>query len=196
MADLLANSHDKPGRGRPVRVPPGSEPSIRIRQYTRGAGAYISQVEAANEAYKRCRNGRTSTKRHPLGELNATQVHNITQGKAHSAADYIDSKPISRLRGNEKPPLKSLDLKDRQRFCKWILSLDPDNTILIGCDETPIDFGGTGHTHISAPKGSRVFADQASDPRFKKMQWDAASNDCRITRPCIVWQVEDEEPLN
>lgn len=28
------------------------------------------------------------------------------------------------------------------------------------------------------------------------MQWDAASNDCRITRPYVVWNKEDEQEVD
>lgn len=193
MVDLLANSAPLRRSGRPRRVEPGSEASIRIRESVRGRGKYQSQEEAANAAFKRVRKGRTTTTRKPLGELDSKQVYNITQGSIHSKADTIDSRPISRLRALEKVPFHKLNLPQRKEYCEWILSLDPAKTILIGCDETPLDFGGSGHTHISAPRGSMVFADQASDPRFKKMQWDAASNDVRVTRPCVIWNREEEE---
>lgn len=196
IADLLANSGDKPGRGRPARVPPDSIASGRLRQYTRGQGKYQSQVEAVNQAYKRvrtCQLNLRSGARKPLGDLAPQQVHNITQGKAHSAKDSIDSRPISRLRAVEKVPLHRLDLEAREKFCRWIQALDKDNTILIGCDETPLEFGGSGHTHISAPKGTTVYTDKRSDPRFKKMQWAASSNELRVTRPCLDWTVEEEE---
>jgi hypothetical protein len=38
-----------------------------------------------------------------------------------------------------------------------------------------------------------VYADQASDPRFSKMQWDVACTDTRVKRPCLVWTRENQE---
>jgi hypothetical protein len=151
------------------------------------------QEEAANFAFERVRNNHTTTTRKPLGELSAKQVHNITQGQLHSQADTIDSRPITRKRALEKPAIKKLDLDDRKRYCDLILGLDESKTILISCDETPLEFGGSGHTHASAPQGEVVYADEASDPRFSKMQWDAASNDTRVKRPCLVWNREEQE---
>ena len=46
---------------------------------------------------------------------------------------------------------------------------------------------------MSAPRGVVVYADQASDPRFAKMQWDVACTDTRVKRPCLVWNHENEE---
>ncbi len=46
---------------------------------------------------------------------------------------------------------------------------------------------------MSAPRGVVVYVNEASDPRFSKMQWDAACTDTRIKRPCLVWNRENEE---
>jgi hypothetical protein len=193
ITKLLTNSSVLPRTGAPRRVEPGSRHSKRIRNAVRTRYKFHSQEDAANEANSRVRN----INRKPLTQLNVKQVHNITQTEAHGRHQYgkdgLDARPITRKRALEKPRLNKLDLDHRKRYIEQILALDEDNTILIGCDETPIEFGGTGHTHISAPKGITVYADEASDPRFSKMQWDAASNDLRVTRPCIVWNKEDKQ---
>lgn len=56
-----------------------------------------------------------------------------------------------------------------------------------------MEFGGAGHTHVSAPQGVVVYADEASDPRFSKMQWAAACSDTRVIRPCLIWSREDTQ---
>ncbi|KAF2808966.1 uncharacterized protein BDZ99DRAFT_533224 [Mytilinidion resinicola] len=190
---LLEYRDPAPRSGRPRRVEPGSEASIRIREATRGQYRWHHQVDAANQAFERVRKDHTTTQRKPLGTLDAKQVHNILQGKEHSQADPIDSKPIPRKRTLEKKALSKLDLDDRKRYIELILSLDPHNTILISCGETPVNFGGTGHTHVSAPRGVDIYTDDAHDPRFIKMQWDAASNDTRVKRPCLIWNYEEQE---
>jgi hypothetical protein len=157
---------------------------------------FQKQEEGANHAFLRVRNcqtNTTSTPREPLGELDAKQVHNILQGKLHSEADPIDPRPITRKRTLEKPALYKLDLNDRKRYIHHILNLEASKTILISCDETPLEFGGSGYSHVSAPRGVVVYTDEASDPRFTKMQWDAASNDTRVLRPCLIWNREEEE---
>jgi hypothetical protein len=193
ITTLLQYKDALPRSGRPRRVEPGSQASIRIREAVRGPLQYHKQDEAANFAFERVREGHTTTPRQPLGTLNAKQVHNITQGALHSQADSIDIRPITRKRALEKPGLLKLNMRDRKRYIEFILSLDPDKTVLIGCDETPLEFGGSGHTHVSAPRGIVVYADEASDPRFSKMQWDAAATDTRIKRPCIVWNREEQQ---
>lgn len=104
----------------------------------------------------------------------------------------IDSRPITRKRALEKLALAKLNLDNRKRYIELILSLDPANTILISCDETPLEFGGAGHTHVSVPRGDVVYADEASDSHFSKMQWDAASNDTRVVRPYLIWDREEQ----
>lgn len=190
---LLQHANPLPRDGRPRRVQPGSDASVRIREAVRGRFKYQKQVEAGNFAYERVRTDHTTTQRKPLGELNAKQIHNITQGRLHSEKDPIDSLPITRKRTLEKPALSKLNLDERKRYIEYILTLDEDKTILISCDETALEFGGAGHTHVSAPRGVVVYTDEASDPRFSKMQWDAASNDTRIKRPCLIWNREEQE---
>jgi hypothetical protein len=167
---LLAHKSPLPRSGRPRCVEPGSTASIRIREAVRGRHKFQQQVDATNNAFKRVRTEHTTTTRMPLGELDAKQVHNITQGRLHSQKDPIDSTPITRKRTLEKPALLKLDLHDRKRYIELILGLDPSNTILISCDETPLEFGGSGHTHVSAPRSVVVYTEKASDPRFSKMQ--------------------------
>jgi hypothetical protein len=111
----------------------------------------------------------TTTARKPLGEFDAKQFYNMTLGQLHSQADPIDSRPITRKRALESPSIQKLDFTDRKRYIEFILALDESKTILISCDETPLEFGGSGHTHVSAPRGEVVYADEASDPRFSKI---------------------------
>ena len=92
----------------------------------------------------------------------------------------------------EEPALIKLDLGDRKRYIDQVHTMNDDDTIVISCDETPLVFGGAEHTHISAPQGINIYADEASDPRFSKMQWDAACSDIRVKRPWLVWDREEK----
>jgi hypothetical protein len=168
IEDLLKEIDPLPRAGRPRRVEPGSTTSIRIREALRGTLRYHKQEEAGKIAYDRCRDTTANSPRKPLGELNAKQIHNIAQGQLHSSLDPVDQRPVTRKRALEKPALSKLNLIDRERYIEHILSLD-SSTILISCDETLLEFGGVGHTHVSAPRGVVVYADQASDPCFLKI---------------------------
>jgi hypothetical protein len=77
---LLEHRDPLPRSGAPRRVEPGSEAAIRIREEVRGRGRFQKQEDAANSAFQRVRTGHTRTARKPLGELDAKQVYNITQG--------------------------------------------------------------------------------------------------------------------
>ena len=69
--------------------------------------------------------------------------------------------------------------------------MNPASTLLVCVDETPIDLGGSGYTHVSAPAGVEIYVDE-KDPRFSKMQWAGACSNTRVTRPWHVWNKEDE----
>ena len=185
IEDLLKEIDPLPQAGRPRRVEPGSITSIRIQEAIHSTLRYHKQEEAGKIAYNRCRDTTTNSPQKPLGELNAKQIHNITQGQLHSSLDPIDQHPVTQKRALEKPALSKLNLINRERYIEHILSLD-SSTILISCDETLLEFGGVGHTHVSAPCGVVVFSDQASDPHFSKMQWDVACTDTRVKHPCLV----------
>ena len=143
IEDLLKELDPLPRSGRPRGVEPGSIISQWIRESLRGPLRYHRQVEAANITYDRCCEAitkSTTNSRQALRELDAKQVHNIAQGRLHSSLDSIDQRPVTRKRALEKPALSKLNLPDRKRYIDHILSLD-DSTILISCDETPIEFG-------------------------------------------------------
>lgn len=80
----------------------------------------------------------------------------------------------------------------RKRYIEEILTMKQEEVLLIGVDETPLDFGGSRNIHVSAPYGTAVFVDK-DDPRFSKMQWDAICGDTRVRRVVAVWNREDEE---
>lgn len=96
ITKLLAEVNPLPRSGRPRRVEPGSDASTRIRAHVRGVGRFQKQTEAVNNNLHVIRDNRITTQRRVLGELKAQQVHNICQGPHHSAADPIDSRPITR----------------------------------------------------------------------------------------------------
>lgn len=112
----------------------------------------------------------------PSNDLDPRQVRNIAVSHAHRMADPEGQRPITRKRALEKTSLDRPNLDDRRRYCDYLLSL-PDSAILINCDLTTIDFGG------SAQK----------DPRFTHMQWAAACSDTRLPRPHLIWEPETEE---
>ena len=69
--------------------------------------------------------------------------------------------------------------------------MDLDNDILlIGYDETPLDFSGSSYRYISTLEGVIVYINEVNDLRFSKIQWAASCSDIRIKRPCIVWNRE------
>lgn len=86
ISALLAHAQPLPRSGRRRRVEPGSEASVRIKEAVRGRYQFQKQVDAANSAFERVRTDYTTTTRKPLGELDAKQVFNTTQGY-NSAAD-------------------------------------------------------------------------------------------------------------
>lgn len=90
--------------------------------------------------------------REPLKELDDKQVYNICHGELYGALDVVDSKPITRKKALVKIALDKLDLADRKRHYEAILAMKDEEVLLITCDETPVDFGGSGGpTHVSAP---------------------------------------------
>jgi hypothetical protein len=81
---LLEHCDPLPRSGAPRRVEPDSGAAIRIREEVRGRGRFQKQEDGANSAFQRVRIGHTTTARKPLGELDAKQIYNITQGQLHS----------------------------------------------------------------------------------------------------------------
>jgi hypothetical protein len=64
---------------------------------------------------------------------------------------------------------------------------------LIVCDETPLQFGGSSiKQHASAYAGDVVFQDK-KDPRFQRIQWDAASTALTVRRRWVAWKPESTE---
>lgn len=174
--------------GRRPRIAAGSAASLSIRRAIRSRYAFISQPEAANRTLSHSRLYDFNT---PLKPLDPCQVHNIAVSKPHCMADPVDQRPITRKRAIEKTSLDRLNLDDRRRYCDYLLSL-PASAILINCDETPIDYGGSAHAHVSAPAGETVYIGHR-DPRFTHMQWAAASSEIRLPRPHLIWEPETEE---
>ena len=188
IADILQNCRVLPRDGAPVRVQPGSQASIAIRRAIRGKHRYQNETEAANRVYKK---QRPKSDRKPLQPLNVKQVHNILRGRAHSNADPLDKRPITRKRCLTKKRLTAINLAERKAYCDKLLSMQSSDYLLICVDETRIDFGGcSGHARGSAPLGMNIYASDY-DPRFSKMQWAAASSDTRIERPHHIWTPED-----
>ena len=189
--ELVDIAGQKKRRGDTRRVKPGSNASLKIRGVIRATGAPGGQVETANDALHRMRQ---NDAREPLKELSNKQVHNICMDKAHCKQDPSDSRPIPRKRALEKPALEKLDLPDRERYINELLRLPAQNTLLICADETPINFGGSRHHRISAPRGEVRYIGQTKSC-FTKMQWAAACADTRVPRPHKVWKTENEEDI-
>jgi hypothetical protein len=101
-------------------------------------------------------------------------------------ASRNNSKPITRKRALQKPALEKLDLKAREAYIEWIIKLKEQDVLLIGCDETPMEFGGSSYRHVSAPEGVSIYIDERNDTRFSKMQWAASCSDTRVKRPYKV----------
>ena len=137
---------------------------------------------------------RRNDAREPLKELSNKQIHNICMQRAHCKQDPADTRPIPRKRALEKPSLEKLDLDDRARYINEILGLRSQNTLLICADETSINFGGSGHEHMSAPSGETCYIG-STKPCFTKMQWAAACADTRVPRPHAVWKTENEQDI-
>ncbi|SMR46070.1 unnamed protein product [Zymoseptoria tritici ST99CH_1E4] len=201
--DILQHIDPAPRSGRPKVIVPGSKESTQMRQLLRNKYRRQHQTEAGNHAIQQLRQTRqsdvsttTCTRRRPLQELDNRQIHNILRSKEHCAADPFDKRPVKPLRGIEKPALSKLDLPDRERHCDVIEGLNPHTTILITCDETPVDFGGSlGHQRILAPQGTTPYVDQ-HDPRYMRIQWAGACFDTSIERPWACWGPgEDEDSL-
>lgn len=153
----------------------------------------MSQPEAANQALRELEKSKDYGQRRPLQELRPQQVHNVLQGQVHSKLDRVDDRPVTRKHALQKIALSKLDLPDRQRYIYELLELDEDKHVIITCDETPLQFGGSGHpSHVSAPLRDSMFED-SKDPRFTRMQWGAASGDTRALRPVVLWKPESDE---
>jgi transposase len=193
IKELLKYIDPLPKPGRPATVKTGSATGLSIRHSVAFRDPYLSQQDAANKAWKRARKNDVPPQRRALGELAPAQVHNICQGEKHNECDNYKKKPIRRLRALRKPALRKLDLLHRKRYCEQILAMDPRTTVIILCDETPMQFGGSGgRQHASAYAGDIVYQDQ-EDPRFSRMQWDSCSSDIRAKRRIAIWTPEDDE---
>jgi hypothetical protein len=191
--DLLDNAYDKLGRGRKCNVIPGSELALRIRHAIAFRYPYMSQHKAANLGYQKHRKHDQNQQRRHLGELKPTQVHNICHNNAHNQLDTIKQKPITRKKALRKPALEKLNLPKREQYVNQLRLMTAAKDELIVCDETPIQFGGSGiKQHASAYAGDVVFQDQ-KDSRFQRMQWDAASTALTVRRRWLAWKPENAE---
>lgn len=92
----------------------------------------------------------------------------------------------------EKTPLNRLGLLHRERVRQQLLSLQPSKTVIVGLYETPIGFGGSGHTHVDAPQGVDVYVDSV-DPRFTLIQWACCYSHTRAYKPHKVCFPRKEE---
>jgi hypothetical protein len=154
-------------RGKTTRVESGSRASIRIRQKARGQYNGKPPVVAANRAMQSMRN---NDARMPLKPLSSNQVNKILTSKEHGMKDPVDNRPVTRHKQLRRPPLSKLKLPHRKVHIEKVLKMRDSNTVIVTCDETPIEYGGDPLRQVLASAGTTHYTDDTK-PVFTLMQW-------------------------